>query len=139
MEMTNTFTLNLTDEQYTSILNIGEYDKQKDSEVIEHVVALGISARENSIKASRKREALEAQENAKSAVTLIYGRSPGANVIALELMSKDIALMTDYVKLLSALQTELEIRKIQQAAEALLRKQKIEAEDKEAKAESKRA
>lgn len=45
----------LSDAQLTRLMDIQEFDKEKQDEAIAHCVELGISARENSIKATRKR------------------------------------------------------------------------------------
>lgn len=49
----------LSDKQFTRLLDVQEYDKQNQDEAIEHILELGLSARENSIAATKKRKSQE--------------------------------------------------------------------------------
>ncbi len=57
--MENTITLTLSDSQVSRLLDIQEFDKTKWQEAIDHCFELGLSARENSIKATKKRQAAD--------------------------------------------------------------------------------
>jgi hypothetical protein len=48
-----------TDDVRIRVLNVQEFDKERENECTEHLFLLGLSARENSIKATRKRNAAE--------------------------------------------------------------------------------
>lgn len=50
---------NLTDADKTRVLDVAQFDKMKTDEACEHLFALGLSARENSIRATRKRQDAE--------------------------------------------------------------------------------
>jgi hypothetical protein len=49
----------LSDKQFTRLLDVQEYDKQTQDEAIGHILELGLSARENSIAATKKRKSQE--------------------------------------------------------------------------------
>lgn len=55
----NVITITLSDSQVTRLLDIQEFDKTKWQETCDHAFELGLSARENSIKATRKRKAAD--------------------------------------------------------------------------------
>lgn len=62
--MQNEVSLSLTESQLSRLLDVQEFDKTKWQEACDHIFELGLSARENSIKATRKRK--QAEELAKN-------------------------------------------------------------------------
>lgn len=56
-EATNNVTIVISESQLTRLLDVQDFDKTKWDETCEHIFELGLSARENSIKATKKRNA----------------------------------------------------------------------------------
>lgn len=68
--------LTLTDEQMTRLLDIQDNDKESQGDAVSHIFALGLSARENSIKATRKRKDAEKAADAQNALAKLIALDP---------------------------------------------------------------
>lgn len=59
MEGTQEIVITISDEQFVRLMDVQENDKVKQDECALHIFELGLSARENSIKATNKRKSQE--------------------------------------------------------------------------------
>ncbi len=83
----NPLSLNVNDELMTRLLDIQQNDGGKIDEVVLHVFELGVSARENSIKAQQKRKQEEAKAKAFDALNQLLALNPSIAAQPEELMA----------------------------------------------------
>ena len=93
----------LTDEQLTRLLDVQEADRAKWDETIEHIFELGLSARENSIKAANANRARKAQAEAQEGIAHMLRVNPALATAVTEICMKDPSYITDAAKLHKAL------------------------------------
>ena len=103
----NTLQVIITDEELTRLLDVQEADKEKWDAVCYHIFQLGLSARENSIKATKERNTQKEHAAARHKIASYMRINPALAAVVGQLIAADVILASDSVKLLSALVLEV--------------------------------